>query len=92
MTRLNKKQEAPVKELNRECRTPTELTTLLKRLFAGTLEQILQSEMDEHLGCDIPSPDGDNSSDSRNGYVKKYDKIGVGRSRDISPARPKRNL
>ena len=71
MTRLNEKQEALVKELSRECSTPAEVTNLLKTLFAGTLEQMLQAEMDEHLGYDIHSVAGDNSGNSRNGYGKK---------------------
>ena len=61
MTRLNEKQEALVKEIIKECRTPAEVTNPLKRLFAGTLEQILQSEMDKPLGCNMHSPEGDNS-------------------------------
>jgi len=71
MTRLSEKQEALVKELSRECSTPAEVTSLLKTLFAGTLEQMLQAEMDEHLGYDIHSVAGDNSGNSRNGYGKK---------------------
>ena len=43
----------------------------LKRLFAGTIEQMLEAEMDEHLGYEKNSIAGNNSGNSRNGYGKK---------------------
>ena len=43
----------------------------LKRLFAGTIEQMLEAEMDEHLGYEKNSVLGSNSGNSRNGYGKK---------------------
>lgn len=43
----------------------------MKELFAGTLEQMLEAEMDTHLGYDKHSPEGDHSGNSRNGYGKK---------------------
>ena len=71
MTRLNEKQQELVKAISQECSTPAEVTSLLKTLFAGTLEQMLQAEMDEHLGYEAHSPAGDNTGNSRNGYGKK---------------------
>jgi putative transposase len=71
MTRLNEQQIELVKAISQECNTPAEVTSPPKTLFAGTLEQMLQAEMDEHLGYDIHSPEGDNTGNSRNGYVKK---------------------
>ena len=50
----------------------------LKKLFAGTIEQMLEAEMDEHLGYEKNSVLGNNSGNSRNGYCysqqrhKKY--------------------
>ncbi len=43
----------------------------MKRLFAGTIEQMLEAEMDEHLGYEKNSSAGNNSGNSRNGYGKK---------------------
>jgi len=40
-------------------------------LFAGTIEQMLEAEMDEHLGYEKNSSSGNNSGNSRNGYGKK---------------------
>jgi putative transposase len=31
-----------------ECESAKDITAVLKQLFAGTLEQMLESEMDEH--------------------------------------------
>ena len=42
-----------------------------KKLFAGTIEQMLEAEMDEHLGYEKNSAEGNNSGNSRNGYGKK---------------------
>ena len=39
--------------------------------FAGTIEQMLEAEMDEHLGYEKNSVLGNNSGNSRNGYGKK---------------------
>ena len=43
----------------------------MKKLFAGTIEQMLEAEMDEHLGYEKNSVAGINSGNSRNGYGKK---------------------
>jgi putative transposase len=71
MTRLNEKEMELVSLLCAECATPAELTSKLKNLFAGSLEKMLQAELDEHLGYDKHSTEGDNSGNSRNGYGKK---------------------
>ena len=71
MTRLNENGQALVKVLCQECETPADVTKLLKELFSGTIEQMLQAELDEHLGYDKHSPEGDNSGNSRNGFGKK---------------------
>lgn len=54
-----------------ECRNTGDIQQLLKNLFAGTIEQILEAEMDEHLGYEKNSILGKNSGNSRNGYGKK---------------------
>ena len=71
MTRLKENGQALVKALCQECESPAEVTKMLKELFSGTIEQMLQAELDEHLGYDKHSPEGDNSGNSRNGFGKK---------------------
>jgi putative transposase len=71
MTRLTEKQQALVSAIITECKTTTDVTSLLKTLFAGAIEEMLQAEMEEHLGYDKHSADGDNTGNSRNGYGKK---------------------
>ena len=71
MARLNEKGMELVRAISKECETPADVTKLLKELFSGTLEQMLEAEMDNHLGYDKHSPEGDHSGNSRNGYGKK---------------------
>ena len=71
MTRLNEQGQALVKALAQQCESPADITGLLKELFGGTLEQMLEAELDLHLGYDKHSPAGNNSGNSRNGYGKK---------------------
>jgi len=71
MTRLNERELELVAMLSEECETPADITTKLKSLFAGTLEKMLESEMEEHLGYDKHSITGNNSGNSRNGFGKK---------------------
>jgi len=60
-----------VKLLMADCQSTGDIQEKLKRLFAGTIEQMLESEMDEHLGYDKNSILGNNSGNSRNGYNHK---------------------
>jgi putative transposase len=71
MARLNENGQALVKAICQECETPADVTKMLKDLFAGTLEQMMQAELDEHLGYEKHSPEGDHSGNSRNGFGKK---------------------
>ncbi len=71
MTRLSEKQMELVKSISSECKTPSDVTELLKTLFAGTLEQMLEAEMEEYVGYEKHSPSGDNTGNSRNGFNKK---------------------
>ena len=64
--------------LTEECSTLSDVQDVLKTLFKGTLESILHSEMDEHLGYDKHSILGNNSGNSRNGYNKKTLKTELG--------------
>ena len=60
-----------VEILMSDCQSTGDIQTKLKRLFAGTIEQMLESEMDEHLGYDKNSVKGNNSGNSRNGYNRQ---------------------
>ena len=64
--------------LSTECGNLEDVQELLKNLFKGTIESMLESEMDEHLGYDKHSVMGNNSGNSRNGYNKKTLKSSLG--------------
>ncbi len=68
---LNEKEMELVKYLMSDCRTTGDIQEKLKRLFAGTIEQMLEAEMEEHLGYEKNSTADSNSGNSRNGYGKK---------------------
>ena len=68
---LDEKEMELVKLLMADCQTTGDIQAKLKRLFAGTIEQMLEAEMDEHLGYEKNSVEGNNSGNSRNGYGKK---------------------
>ena len=57
--------------LIRDCQSTGDIQKKLKRLFSGTIEQMLEAEMDEHLGYEKHSVAGNNSGNSRNGYNTK---------------------
>ncbi len=48
-----------------DCRSTGNIQEKLKRLFAGTIEQMLEAEMDEHLGYEKNSVAGNNTGNSR---------------------------
>lgn len=68
---LSEKEMELAKLLMTDCKTTGDIQARLKRLFAGTIEQMLEAEMDEHLGYEKNSVEGNNSGNSRNGYGKK---------------------
>jgi putative transposase len=49
-------------------------------LFAGTIEQMLESEMDEHLGYEKHTVEDYNTGNSRNDYNKNTVKSDYGES------------
>jgi len=71
MARLNANEMELVRTIISDCKTPADVTAKLKNLFAGTLETMLEVEMDEHLGYDKHSVKGNNSGNSRNGFGRK---------------------
>ena len=68
---LSDKEMELVKLLMADCESTGDIQAKLKRLFAGTIEQMLEAKMDEHLGYEKNSVAGNNTGNSRNGYGKK---------------------
>ena len=64
-------QRELAKLLSKDCKSMEDVQGLIKDLFKDTVEEMLESEMDEHLGYDKNSVTGNNSGNSRNGYNKK---------------------
>ena len=77
---MNEKARELVGLLAKECESMQDIQDLLKQLFKGTIEEMLESEMDEHLGYDKHSPLGDLSGNSRNGYNKKTIQTQMGKA------------
>ena len=67
---LDEREMELARLLMAECRTTGDIQTKLKRLFAGTIEQMLEAEMDKQLGYEKNSIKGNNSGNSRNGCDK----------------------
>ncbi len=55
---LNEKKMELVRYLMSDCQTTGDIQEKLKRLFAGTIEQMLEAEMKEHLGYEKNSIKG----------------------------------
>jgi len=68
---LDEKEIELVKLLMADCKSTGDIQEKLKKLFAGTIEQMLEVEIEEHLGYEKNSLLGNNSGNSRNGYGKK---------------------
>ena len=62
---LDDREMELVKLLMADCQTTGDIQAKLKKLFAGTIEQMLEAEMDEHLGYKKNSVAGNNSENSR---------------------------
>jgi len=77
MTNTNTAKEL-VALLSEECQSLSDVQTLLKHLFKDTIETMLESEMDEHLGYEKHNIVGNNSGNSRNGYSRKTIKSEMG--------------
>lgn len=77
---MDERKNELVSILAEECASMEDIHNLLKELFKGTIEQMLESEMDEHLGYDKHSPHGDLTGNSRNGYNKKTVQTQMGKA------------
>ncbi len=68
---LSEREQELVKYLVADCESTGDIHQKQKRLFAGTIEEMLEAKMDEHLGYEKNSVEGNNSGNSRNGYGKR---------------------
>lgn len=68
---LSEKEKELISYLVKDCHSTGDIQEKLRDLFAGTIEQMLDAEMDEHLGYEKNSAAGNNSGNSRNGYGRK---------------------
>jgi transposase-like protein len=80
MLSMNENARKLISLLAEECESMQDIQDLLKHLFKGTIEEMLESEMDNHLGYDKHSALGDLSGNSRNGYNKKTIQTQMGKS------------
>jgi transposase-like protein len=61
------------KEFLSQFKTEEDVSKFLTNLHSKVLEQMLEEEMDAHLGYEKHAPEGNNSGNSRNGkYSKRY--------------------
>jgi putative transposase len=82
---LTEQEMELVKLLMQDCESTGDIQGKLKRLFSGTIEQMLEAEMEEHLGYEKHSVEGNNSGNSRNGYNKKTITSDYGESEIVIP-------
>ena len=73
------------REVAKDCKSVEDVHNMLKDLFKRTLQEILETEMTEHLGYDKNSVVGNNSGNSRNGYSKKSIKTSLGETELVIP-------
>lgn len=78
-------EDALVKLLAKKCKTAGDISANLKKLFGPVLQEMLEAEMDQHLGYRKHSNEGDNCGNSRNGYSNKTIKTNVGEVRVSIP-------
>jgi putative transposase len=75
---MHEKAQELVSHLSKECKSLTDVQAMLKQLFKGTIEAMLEGEMEEHLGYEKHNVSGNNSGNSRNGYNRKTIKSELG--------------
>lgn len=82
---MKKKKEAhPVvnqvltPEFLKQFKDSGELNSFMEDLYAKAMEQMIEGEMDSHLGYEKHSPEGINSGNSRNGKTSKKVKTTMG--------------
>lgn len=81
---MEKKEENPIlnqvltPEFLKQFKDSAELNAFMEDLYARAMEQMLEGEMDGHLGYPKHSPEGINSGNSRNGKTSKKVKTKLG--------------
>ncbi len=65
-------------QVAKDCKTVEDVHNALKDLFKRTLQEILETEMSDHLGYEKNNVTGNNSGNSRNGYSSKSIKTSLG--------------
>lgn len=78
-------KDKTIRELAKGCKSIDDVTDMLRDLFKDTLQEILEAEMDEHLGYGKHDNGGDNTGNSRNGYSKKTIRSKFGASKITVP-------
>ena len=76
-------------ELAKDCKSTKDIHAVLRELFGGTIEKLLEAEMEEHLGYEKHSVNGIHSGNSRNGRAKKTIQSDYGET-EISVPRDRR--
>jgi putative transposase len=69
----------------KKLKTSKDVSNFAKELIAPVLQEMLESEMTEHLGYDKHSLKGKNSGNNRNGHSKKILKTSFGQSQIAVP-------
>ena len=77
---MNERKNELVELLATECTSVEDVQSMLKSLFKGTLERVLEAEMDNHLGYIKHNNDGDLNGNSRNGYGVKTIQTDMGKT------------
>ena len=77
---LSTEEKALIGMLASRCKSTGELQELMKKVFAQSVQEMLEAEMDEHLGYEKHSTEGDHSGNSRNGYGQKTIRSDYGES------------
>ena len=79
-----KKEQHPIlnqvltPEFLKQFKDSGELNTFMEELYARAMEQMLEGELDSHLGYEKHSPEGINTGNSRNGKTSKTVKTTLG--------------
>jgi len=81
---MEKKEENPIlnqvltPEFLKQFKDSKELNSFMEDLYARAMEQMIEGELDSHLGYTKHSPEGINSGNSRNGKTSKKVKTTLG--------------
>ena len=77
---MNERKSELIELIASECASVEDVQSMLKSLFKGTLERVLEAEMDNHLGYSKHDNEGDLNGNSRNGYGVKTIQTDVGKT------------